>query len=980
MLLSRSLHWAIVLLLSCLHSSFADTHILEAEEFTPASKAWQRKKWGENYYCATFGNTFLSRKAFLGAPEQCTEASATFDIDISAAGRYLALVRYEAAYRFETRFHLRIEQGGRTKLERAYGACSNLKVWAFGHRLTNEVSWSWGATENIVWEGHDALVDLEAGPARVTLIAANQPEPAARRNVDLVMLTTELSEINERITKEGYLPLDGLLTQQGDLYVRQGNRRGIGELIIPSGTEHSPYWVHRRRWQEQRFPLTPAKAGTKWSAWTEIGELLDSLNDGQWRLSVKSKEPVSYSLQFGVPNDGGSCDVIASFEDLSGNVDLAYDADTRYSQRIRRNEEVLYDLVRQLKKSTVRGKPPTRTLIYGYTFPEQPDDSEYTEALSEFQKLIGATAVFPGTVNRIPTDGPLRGYIDVRDQTIEQLEKTCKKLVAERKADRVAVVSLGDEISLPSPPRNSDDPFCAWAKAKGYKPADLGEKDWEEVVWNATDKSKPARYYLSNRYRNHYGIQALKKRTDLLRKWLPHAMIGANFSPHHGDFYLGETHKWVSLFREGGMTMPWSEDYIFQVPVGSQQMNFLSLDLFRAGIRGNTAAKIQFYVMAHSPGNTPESWRRQFYGDIAHGAKIFNLYELRPVQVAYTENHVSHPDMYREVRKSLHELGLFEDIVQEGHLPTGVAGLWFSETGDIWKANRTPFAAAKRCLYVAIRHQQLPLDVVTEGDPLEKYQVIYVTDTHVSRSAAKAIREWVKGGGRLFGTAGAGMFDEFNEPNKVIQELFAVDQLELVEKGDPIRLEKQDLPFATSIETVTWRSNTIPVFGLHARIKTNSAKVLGKFGNGSPAFTQKDHSEGSAFYCAFLPGLSYFKPALPLRPVDRGSRNDCLSHFIPSDFDQGAYRLIGSAIEFERPVTSSNPLVETTMVQASRGVLIPLINWSSGPIKDLELILNVPVPTRHVSLASGKKVRTFRQHGKVAFALSLDVADALVLR
>src|SRR4051794_1816394 len=57
-------------------SSTSDSIIVaEAEEFTikPAAKSnggWERKAWGENYYCATFGNTFLSRKAFLGASEQ----------------------------------------------------------------------------------------------------------------------------------------------------------------------------------------------------------------------------------------------------------------------------------------------------------------------------------------------------------------------------------------------------------------------------------------------------------------------------------------------------------------------------------------------------------------------------------------------------------------------------------------------------------------------------------------------------------------------------------------------------------------------------------------------------------------------------------------------------------------------------------------------------------------------------------------------
>src|SRR6185436_14607285 len=199
------------------------------------------------------------------------------------------------------------------------------------------------------------------------------------------------------------------------------------------------------------------------------------------------------------------------------------------------------------------------------------------------------------------------------------------------------------------------------------------------------------------------------------------------------------------------------------------------------------------------------------------------------------------------------------------------------------------------------------------------------TDTHVSRSASRAIREWVKTGGRLLATAGAGMFDEFNEPNKVFQDLLGIEQLKLIEAGEPVRFEKQDLPFAAPIETVTWRSNAIPIFNLYAQIKTNSAKTLGRFSDGRPAVTQKDNGEGAAFYCAFLPGLSYFQPALPLRPVDRGSRNDCLAHLIPVDFNTNAYQLIGSVIEFERPVTASEPLVETSIIRAPTGTIIPLI-------------------------------------------------------
>ena len=109
-------------------------------------------------------------------------------------------------------------------MDRLYGARKNVKIWPFGERLKTEVSWTWGAVENVVWEGHDAFVNLQAGPATISLVAGNQAEPAARRNVDLVMLTTDVEEVHARIEKEKYLPLDGLLTQSGDVWLRVTNR------------------------------------------------------------------------------------------------------------------------------------------------------------------------------------------------------------------------------------------------------------------------------------------------------------------------------------------------------------------------------------------------------------------------------------------------------------------------------------------------------------------------------------------------------------------------------------------------------------------------------------------------------------------------------------------------------------------------------------------------------------------------------------
>jgi hypothetical protein len=443
---------------------------------------------------------------------------------------------------------------------------------------------------------------------------------------------------------------------------------------------------------------------------------------------------------------------------------------------------------------------------------------------------------------------------------------------------------------------------------------------------------------------------------------------------------MGDVHHWISVFREGGMTMPWGEDYIWQVPVGTQQINELVLDMFRAGVANHPDAKIQYYVMAHAPGNTPASWRRQFYGDLAHGVKVINLYEMRPVQAAYTENHVSSPDMYQAVRVGLHELGRFEDIIQDGHVRSAEAGLWFSEAADVWQDNRPPFGAGKRALYIAARHQQLPLDVVVEGDDLSRFKVIYLADRHVSRSASAALADWVRRGGQLFATAGAGMRDEMDRANGVMGELLGIREESLNVAKDRINRLKEDLPYSSAMDVVT--PGGLAVLGARSRfVAVPGGEESHVFGDGRPAVVSRKVGEGRACYCGFLPGLAYFAPAIPRRPLDRGSTDDSFAHFIPTQFNEAAGRLIGLAAgRVGRPLEMSNPLVEATVIEAKGGIVIPLINWSGTAVKGLEVRVNVEAAGKQVFLASGGKVREEMRGGKRVFVVNLDVADALVIR
>jgi hypothetical protein len=961
-------------------------YYLEAEEFQPASKndsGWQAKTWGQNYYSATFANSFLSRQAFLGAPAQTDGATSTLQVGVTEAGKHLVLVRYEAAYRFATEFRVRIEQNGKKVFDRLYGARKNLKIWAFSQKLKAEHKWSWGATENMVWEGHDALVNLKPGRATITLVAGKQPEPAAKRNLDLILLTRDVEEVAKRIEKEKYLPLDGLLTQQGDVFLRVKNLgKETVTLTAKNGTEHSPYWVHMRSWKPLKLEVDPG--GT--TDWQEVGHLLDTMNDGQWALRFKPAGKVN--VEVAAADARGKRSVIGKFETTGEVLNLAYFGDTRYSRRIREERDVLFDLLAYLGKLPKHGRLPTQCITYAHTF-RKGLDPEYDRAADRFQKLFGITH----SNNDSGRGSRVNGYTDVRSIPTQKLEEHCKTKLADRAA-KMATVSLGDEIRLPRPSgTEATEGFHAYAKGKKLKPADLvpGAKNWETIAYDVSAEAKanrPGLFYWSRRYLHHHGILKIKERTDILRKYLPNAGIGANYSPHYPaeHRYLGEVHKWVNVFRAEGMTQPWSEDYIFQMPVASMQVNNLNLDLLRAGVRGKPNQKIHYYCMAHWPSNRPESWRRLFYGALGHGMQIVNLFEFRPVQAAYTENHVTHDETYAMVLRSFRELGLFEDVVWDGRPRPANAGLWFSETGDVWGDSHGSFAAGKRSLYLAIRHAQIPLDFIVEADALDgtlrQYEVLYLADKHVSRSASAKIASWVKAGGHLFTTAGAGTFDEYNRPNEILRPLLGIDLLGIDEpEGAQVEMVRQDMAFTKPIAETTWDGIKLPIIGVQAKLKPKGGEVLATFADGSPAIVRSTPGKGETLTCAFLPGLSYYHGSVPKIPTDRSSAADSLSHFHPTDLQTAARDLVAHpARDLTRPATCSETLVEPCIVETKTAAVLTLANWSKDPVKDLEVKLTGKFPAKKIIRASGKALKVEKQKDGILLTLDLEVADAIILR
>src|SRR5207249_2404934 len=134
--------------------------------------------------------------------------------------------------------------------------------------------------------------------------------------------------------------------------------------------------------------------------------------------------------------------------------------------------------------------------------------------------------------------------------------------------------------------------------------------------------------------------------------------------------------------------------------------------------------------------------------------------------------------------------------------------------------------------------------------------------------------------------------DEFNQPNKVLRDLLGVDEKGLDFAAEDITREKEHLPFARPLATVALKTNAtevnVPVLGARSRFVTTGSFGTATFSDGGPAVATVNVGKGRCYYLGFLPGLSYFQPAIPLRPVDRGSTDDTMAHFIPTKFDRGS--------------------------------------------------------------------------------------------
>jgi hypothetical protein len=103
----------------------------------------------------------------------------------------------------------------------------------------------------------------------------------------------------------------------------------------------------------------------------------------------------------------------------------------------------------------------------------------------------------------------------------------------------------------------------------------------------------------------------------------------------------------------------------------------------------------------------------------------------------------------------------------------------------------------------------------------------------------------------------------------------------------------------------------------------------------------------------------------------------------PTEFTNAflANNTVPVRLPVESPALCSDRFVESIVVDHKEGTLVTLVNWTNGPVKNLEVQVRVKDAPKTVRTVSGQRNLDFtHKDGVVAFRLDLAEADYIVLK
>jgi hypothetical protein len=972
--------WVICCALLASRAIAVDIIVAEGERFKALdNKGWKITRQDDSYGSHTYGGMWMTNGGCMGAPAESVGSVATQTIRVKADGKYRVWSKYQSPPYFNYLHKIEITQDGKTLFSHVYGALDADRLWSFGG-VGKQLWWPWGVDHDAA-EAPREMVELKRRDIEIRLITVANAAPAGDRFVDFVLLTTSPEDKYEGYPSSVGSPFANEALAATELFMRFKNTSTSSrKLTISKKVGHfQPNYGA----SSAEFPDAAVTPGT-WSEWFNMGPFCRLVHDeGLW-LNLENSD----RIQLQISADPNGMHKSQKLTIKNGEVIVIPKEITWLpGVRIKTQNELAQKIIDKSKTwpKANDGVKSKELVFYG------------SLRINEMRDALGYNTLLPDQYEHVSPD--IIAYVGSDEQNIRNLATSKDK-------SRIRLVSFGDEISLGSTDfkdLNVQAKYHAWLAEKKITSSELGTNPSTSVpIRDGT----PRQVWYSTLFEQQELFAHFRHLTEITKEAVgPNVLTGANYSPHGLPYYYGSIAQWIDLFKYNGMSMFWTEDYIFSMPELPQTISWMFAEMQCATKYNNQP--IHLYVMPHAPGQTADILRRNMIFAAGAGARDIDNFCVAPAE-EFTENSISwsYPDQFRVIHNAIYQSAEAEKYLVHGKpRPAKIAivlsrATEFNESRLLVPKEQDPFAVTcqnapaaipqtlcrkdQQYLYLALKRAHYNVDLITEDDIvddniLSAYKVVYFAGEWIDSRVVTKLDQWVQSGGVLFATAGLGKYNQFNEPDDAMLKLLGLKSASIEKNAVALRTTLE-IPLAKQIGEISIGGQTIPAIGMRQTLVADDAKTIGTWQDGSAGVTERSYGKGKVFAVGTLAGHTWIRTGLKAQPFARGGNR--MAQY-PDAFDLTATNLAlcgVNAVKIEPEVMTQDG-VEAIVRDSSYGSVVTLVNWKKKPIKKLSVSIKMPqAPSRIWSVSLQKSIPWKYTAGKVVFDIDLKEADFVLLK
>ncbi len=383
----------------------------------------------------------------------------------------------------------------------------------------------------------------------------------------------------------------------------------------------------------------------------------------------------------------------------------------------------------------------------------------------------------------------------------------------------------------------------------------------------------------------------------------------------------------------------------------------------------------------------------------------------------------------------------YEDYFENGETPKTQVAIVLSRSANIWaiapdnqlvgiyghdeakddivgrvekkeKEAVTGFAVERRMITVCPSRNCYDIDIIPEEcitvEFLANYKVIYLTESHLSENAQKALEQFVKNGGSLFLGLEAAKYNELNEKKSFIENTLGIvaktDKKDTASSSVTVGLNgeiwstssnynEEDLKVMSAFDTFSLvGDNTIfKAYGRTEKLSNfENAEILATFSDNSPAIIKCVLGKGTIIKSAVNLGAAYASSATPgfdsFKKVERypfDMIRTGRTAYYKQDYDNTLSKLINlpCSLASIKPLIQSNyEGLDVGVFTKTNGDCILVIANYSTKTKGFILELETSLKYSKATCENCKNLQMTEENDKIKLNLDIDYYEIIELK